>query len=431
MIVQFEPGVLLFGFFFLLLFAGVPIVTSVGIPALLFLWQWNLGVQVTASNVYANIAKFPLLAIPFFILAGFVMDRAGLSRGLVNLLNLIIGPVRGGLGLVAVGGCVFFGAISGTGPADTAAIGAVMIPAMVRRGYAVGFAAALVAAAATTDVLIPPSVAFVVYGVITETSVPRLFAAGVIPGLLMGLALVLPVIWISRRRGWGGERWGTPREVARAAWEAKWGLVAPVVILGGIYGGVFTPTEAAVVAVAYGLFVGLVVFRNLGWRDLYEIFRDAAVSSSVVMIVIALAGLFAWTGSTLGVMDRAARGLVGLSDNPYVILGLLNVLLLVAGMLLDAISIYYVFVPIFLPLMQRFGWDPVWFGVMMTVNLAIGTITPPVAVNLYVAANIAKTSVDEVARWCWPFVLALITALAVVTYVPAVSLWLPRALKLP
>jgi len=292
----------------------------------------------------------------------------------------------------------------------------------------VGFAAALVAAAATTDVLIPPSVAFVVYAVITETSVARLFAAGVVPGLLMGLALVVPVVWLSRRHGWGGEPWGTPREIARAAWEAKWGLVAPVIILGGIYGGVFTPTEAAVVAVAYGLFVGLVVFRNLGLRELYATFRDAAVASAVVMIVVAFAGLFSWTGSTLGVMDRAARGLLGWSDNPYVILLLLNALLLVAGMLLDAISIYYVFLPIFLPLMKQFAWDPIWFGVMMTVNLAIGTVTPPVAVNLYVAARLAKVPIEEVSRWALPFVAALLVALLLVVYVPALTLWLPDAL---
>ena len=334
----------------------------------------------------------------------------------------------GGGGLAAVGGCVFFWAISGTGPADTAAIGTVMIPAMVRRGYATGFAAALVAAAATTDVLIPPSVAFVVYAVITETSVSRLFAAGVIPGLLMGLALVVPVVWISRRRGWGGEPWGTPREILAAAWEAKWGLVAPVVILGGIYGGVFTPTEAAVVAVMYGLFVGFVVFRNLRPRDLYAILLDAAVATSVVMMVVGFAGLFSWTGSTLGVMDRTARGLLTLSDSPYVVLLLLNVMLVVAGMLLDAISIYYVFVPIFMPLMKQFGWDPIWFGVMMTVNLAIGTITPPVAVNLYVAARIAGISIEEVSRWVLPFFLALLAALLLVVYVPALSLWLPDAL---
>ncbi len=423
-----EPGLLLFGLFFLLLFFGVPIVTSIGVSALVFLWQFNLGIQVTAANVYANIAKFPLLAIPFFILAGFVMDKAGLSRGLVNLLNLLIGPIPGGLGLVAVGGCVFFGAISGTGPADTAAIGTVMIPAMVRRGYHVGFAAALVGAAATTDVLIPPSVAFVVYGVITESSIARLFAAGVVPGLIMGLALVLPVYWISKRHGWGGERWGTWPEIRHAVWEAKWGLMAPVVILGGIYGGIFTPTEAAVVAVAYGLFVGLVVFRNLSLRDLYEVFLGSAVSTSVVMIVVALAGLFSWTGSTLGVMDRAARTLVGLTDNPYLLLLLLNVMLLVAGMLLDAISIYYVFLPILLPLMKQFAWDPVWFGVMMTVNLAVGTITPPVAVNLYVASNISGASMEEVSRWALPFVLALLAALLLITYIPALSLWLPNLL---
>ena len=423
-----EPGLLFFGCFFLLLFLGVPIVTSIGLTALLFLWQFNLGIQVTAANVYANIAKFPLLAIPFFILAGFVMDRARISRGLVNLLNLLIGPVPGGLGLVAVGGCVFFGAISGTGPADTAAIGAVMIPAMVRGGYAVGFAAALVAAAATTDVLIPPSVAFVVYGVITEASIGRLFAAGVVPGLLMGLALVVPTVWIARRHGWGGDRWGTWAEIRHAAWEAKWGLMAPVVILGGIYGGIFTPTEAAVVAVAYGLFVGLAVYRNLGWRDLYEVFRDAAVSTSVVMVVVAFAGLFSWAGSTMGIMDRAAAALVGFSKNPVVILLLLNAMLLVAGMLLDAISIYYVFLPILLPLMKQFGWDPVWFGVMMTVNLAIGTVTPPVAVNLYVASHISGASMTEISRWVVPFVVALVAVLLLVTHVPALSLWLPDAL---
>ncbi|HSB73164.1 MAG TPA: TRAP transporter large permease [Candidatus Methylomirabilis sp.] len=424
-----ESGILLFGVFFVLLLAGVPIVTAIGIPSLLFLWQFNLGIQVVAANVYANIAKFPLLAIPFFILAGFVMDRVGLSRGLVRFLNLLIGPVTGGLGLVTVAGCVVFGAISGTGPADTAAIGTVMIPAMVKRGYKVGFAAALVAAAATTDVLIPPSVAFVVYGVITEASIPRLFAAGVIPGLLMGIALIVPVVWISRRRGWGGEPWGAWSEIGWAAWEAKWGFMAPVVILGGIYGGIFTPTEAAVVAVAYGVFYGVFIQKNLGWADMYEVLRGAAVATSVVMIVVAFAGLFSWTGSTLGVMDRATKVLFGLTDNPVITLLTLNVMLIIAGMLLDAISIYYVFLPIFIPLMKQFHWDPVWFGVMMTVNLAIGTITPPVAVNLYVASNISRAPMDEVSRWVMPFFLALVVALLLTTFIPALSLWLPDLLR--
>jgi tripartite ATP-independent transporter DctM subunit len=425
-----DPGILFFALFFLLLFFGVPIAVSVGITALVFLSQFHLGIMVVSTNFFANIAKFPLLAIPFFILAGFLMDRVGISRGLVKFINLFIGPVPGGLGFVTIGGCVLFGAISGTGPADTAAIGAVMIPAMVNRGYDKGFAAALVASAATTDVLIPPSVAFVVYGVITETSIGGLFAAGVIPGLLMGLALILPVYLISKKKGWGGDRWGTRAEIWQVFKEAFWGLLAPVIILGGIYGGVFTPTEAAVVAVFYGFFVGAFIYRNLTVKILYEVLRDSAVSTSVVMSVVAFAGLFAWTGSTLGVMDRAAKAILTLSENPIFVLILLNFLLLIAGMLMDAISIFYVFLPIFLPVMKHFGWDSMWFGVMMAVNLSIGTLTPPVALNLYVAANLANISMERISKAAIPFIISLIVALIFITYIPSLSLWLPDLLGL-
>ncbi len=420
-----DAGILFFVLFFFLLFIGVPIVVSVGMTAVIFLWSSNLGIVVMSANVFANIAKFPLLAIPFFILAGFLMDRVGISRGLVKFLNLLIGPIPGGLGLVAVAGCVLFGAISGTGPADTAAIGAVMIPAMVKRGYDKGFASALVASAATTDVLIPPSVAFVVYGVITETSIGGLFAAGVVPGLIMGLALIIPVYIISKRHGWGGDHWGTRAEVWQGFKEAFWGLLAPVIILGGIYGGIFTPTEAAVVAVFYGLLVGLLVYHNVNVKMLYEILRDSAVSTSVVMIIVAFAGLFAWTGSTMGIMDRVAKALLGFTENPVVLLLLLNFMLLIAGMLMDAISIFYVFLPILIPVMHHFNWDPMWFGVMMAVNLSIGTITPPVALNLYVAANLSDISMERISRAVLPFFVALVVALLIVTYLPPLSLWLP------
>ncbi|MER3455322.1 MAG: C4-dicarboxylate ABC transporter permease [candidate division GAL15 bacterium] len=420
-------AVAFFGAFLVLLLVGVPIAAALGVASLAFLWTHPLGVQVMAANVYSNIAKFPLLAIPFFILAGYVLDRVGVSRRLVDLLSLLVGPVPGGLALVAIGGCVLFGAISGTGPADTAAIGTIMIPAMIRRGYDPAFAAAVVAAAATTDVLIPPSVAFVVYGVITDTSVPRLFAAGVVPGLLMGLALLAPAYLISRQKGWGGARWGNVQEILRALWDAKWGLLAPVVILGGIYSGMFTPTEAAMVGVAYGLFLGLVVLRNVTLHDLFETFREAAVASAVVMSVVAFAGLYSWTGATLGVLDQAARAVTRFTDSAVVLLLLLNVLFLLAGMVLDAISIFYVFVPILLPVMAKFGWDPVWFGVVMAVNLSIGTLTPPVALNLYVASHIARVSVGRIARAALPFVACLVAVLLVLTYWPGLVLWFPNA----
>ena len=242
----------------------------------------------------------------------------------------------------------------------------------------------------------------------------------------MGLALILPVYLISQRNGWGGDRWGTKAEIQQAFKDAIWGLLAPVIILGGIYGGIFTPTEAAVIAVLYGFIVGILVYRNVTLKVTYEVFRDSAVSTSVVMLVVAFAGIFAWTGSTMGVMDRAAKALLELSQNPIIILILLNFLLLIAGMLLDAISIYYVFLPILIPLIKHFGWDPIWFGVMMTVNLAIGTITPPVALNLYVAANLADISMERISGSAVPFILALIVSLMIITYIPSLSLWLPH-----
>jgi tripartite ATP-independent transporter DctM subunit len=345
-------------------------------------------------------------------------------------VNLLIGPTTGGLALVAVVVCVFFAGISGSGPADTAALGTVLIPAMVARGYDVGFASALIASGGSMAIIIPPSIAFIIYGVITATSIPALFAAGILPGIVVGLCLVVPAYLISRARGYAGERWGTRQEIWQAFKDSIWGLLAPLVILGGIYGGIFTPTEAAVVAVFYGLFVGALVYRTLTWRMLYGTLRDAALSSAVVMIIVAFAGLFAWAGSTLGAMDKAAKFIISLSQNPWVTILWVNLLLFIAGMLLDAVSIYYVFLPIFMPVMAHFQWDPIWFGVVMTVNLAIGQVTPPVAVNLYVAANLAKISLERISRAVIPFVLAMLGALLITIYLPVLSTWIPKLFRL-
>ncbi len=425
-----DPSVWLFVTFLLLVGLGVPIAIALGVSGAAFLWFYQLGIQILSANIYGNIAKFQLLAIPFFILAGLILDRVGISQRLVHLVNLLIGPTTGGLALVAVVVCVFFAGISGSGPADTAALGTVLIPAMVAKGYDKGFASALIASGGSIAIIIPPSIAFIIYGVITATSIPALFAAGIFPGLVVGLCLMIPAYLISRARGYAGERFGTRAEIWQAFKDSIWGLLAPLVILGGIYGGIFTPTEAAVVAVFYGLFVGAVVHRNLTWAVLYGTLRDAALSSAVVMVIVAFAGLFAWAGSTLGAMDKAAAFIISLSGSPWVTILWVNLLLFIAGMLLDAVSIYYVFLPIFLPVMAHFRWDPIWFGVVMTVNLAIGQVTPPVAVNLYVAANLARISLETISRAVVPFVLAMLGALLVITYLPFLSTWLPKLLRL-
>jgi C4-dicarboxylate transporter, DctM subunit len=420
-----EAGILLFLVFLVLLFLGVPIAVALGGTAVFLIWKFELGLQVYSANFYAGIAKFQLLAIPFFILAGFILERCGISKRLVNLANLIVGAVPGGLAIVAVLVCVFFGGISGSGPADAAAMGSVLIPAMIANGYSRGFSSALIAGGGSTAIIVPPSIALILYGVITNVSIPALFAAGVFPGLMAGLSLIIPAYLISKKRGYLGERRGTLKEVVRAFKESFWGLLAPVVILGGIYGGIFTPTEAAVVAVFYALFVGMVIYRTLTLKDLYDVFCDAALSSAIVMIIVSFAGLYSWAGSTLGVMDRAANYLLSLSSNPYISILIVNLLIFVAGMLLDAVSIYYVFLPILIPVIAHFKWDPLWFGVVMTLNLAIGQFTPPVAVNLYVTTNLADTPLEDTFLAVIPFIFAMLAALLVVIYFPFFSLYLP------
>jgi len=412
---------LVFGLFLALVVLGVRIAIALGATACLVILLYQQGTMGISSIFYSNISKFPLLAIPFFILAGFVMERSGVSARLVNLASLIVGPIPGGLAIVGVAVCVFFGGISGSGPADAAAIGAVLIPAMIAKGYDRNFAAGLIATAGSTAILIPPSIAFVVYGVITEVSVPALFAGGIFPGLVAGAALVVPAYFISRKHGWGGERWGTPRELWVAFKRAFWGLMAPAVILGSMYGGICTPTEAAIIAVVYGILLGW-MYRSIGWKQLYQCMLDSAITSAVVMFIVAFAGLFGWAADRVGAIDHILKGMLSLSDNGMVMILIVNVVLFIAGMLLDAISIFYVFMPIFIPMMKHFGWDPLWFGVVMTYNLAIGMATPPVAVNLYVTTSLADTKLDQVAVAVIPFVLAMVVGLIVVIFWPWLSL---------
>jgi tripartite ATP-independent transporter DctM subunit len=422
-------GLLLFLGFFLLLLLGTPIAVAIAIPSFLVIWIGELGTPVIAPNFFAGIAKFPLLAIPLFILAGFILERCGISQRVIGFANLLVGHRRGGLAIVAISVCVFFGGVSGSGPADAAAIGAILIPAMYAQGYGKGYSAALIAAAGSTAIIVPPSIALIVYGAITNTSIPALFAAGAIPGLLAGISLLVPAVWVARKKGYGANVATTATEkesIGKSFREAFWGLLAPVIILGGLYGGIFTPTEAAVVAVFYSLFLGVIIYRTLKFKDLYQILVDANQTTAIVMLIIAFAGLFSWAGSTIGILDMLANSLMGASDSSWVVLLLINLLIFIAGMLMDAISVFYIFLPIFIPIIHHFGWDPVWFGVVMTLNLAIGQFTPPVAVNLYVTTQLADIRLEDTFRAVVPMVLAMLIALLIVLLFPVLSLYIPK-----
>jgi tripartite ATP-independent transporter DctM subunit len=421
-------GMLLFVAFLALLFLGTPIAVAIGLPAFLVIWLAELGTPVIAPNFFAGIAKFPLLAIPLFILAGFILERCGISQRIVHFANILVGRRRGGLAIVAIGVCVFFGGVSGSGPADSAAIGAILIPAMFAQGYSKSYSAALIAAAGSTAIIVPPSIALIIYGAITNTSVPALFAAGAVPGFLAGLSLLVPAVWIARKNNYGREQEGA--EVRDGFWkafkEASWGLLAPIIILGGLYGGIFTPTEAAVVAVFYSLFLGVVIYRSLSLHSIYRILVDASEASAVVMLIVAFAGLFSWAGSTVGILDTLAGSLIGISENQWVVMLVLNILIFFGGMLIDAVSILYIFLPIFMPIIHHYGWDPIWFGVIMTLNLAIGQFTPPVAVNLYVTTQLANIRLEKTFKAVWPMVISMLIALLLVIAFPSLSLFVPR-----
>ena len=425
----------LFISFFVFLIMGVPIAICLGLSSVCAILYSGTSLTIVATNMYAGISKFLLLAIPFFVLSGNIMAKAGISKRLVRFVDTCVGHKRGGIAIVCVIVACFFGAISGSGPATVAALGAVLIPAMVERGgFSAPFSTALMATSSSIAIVIPPSIAFVVYASITGVSIADMFMAGIVPGILMGVALVIVVMVEARRKGiQPAQKKATAKERWDAFKDAFWGFLMPIIILGGIYGGIFTPTEAAAVSVVYGLFVGMVIYREVKIKDLFDICVDSAKTTGGIMLIVACASLFSYVCTKFGIADAASELLGSIAHNQFTFLLIVNIIFLIAGCFIDANSAMYIFIPVMLPVCKALGYDVVAFGVMATVNLAIGQVTPPVGVNLFVAIGIKikkgmEVTLQEISKAVMPMLAACIAVLLVVTYIPVTSTALPRAL---
>ncbi|KQB58913.1 MULTISPECIES: TRAP transporter large permease [Acidovorax] len=402
----------------------VSVAVSIGLASILGIQVANANMLISVKEMFGSINKFPLAAIPFFILAGNLMETGGISRRLVEFAKSIVGGVQGGLPMTCVLTCMIFAAVSGSSVATTFAIGAILIPALIKHGYPTSYAASLQATSAELGVIIPPSIPMILYGVSAEVSIGELFIAGFGPGLLISGALMLFVWAYCKYKGWGKNDGDGRMPLGKATLQAGWALLMPVIILGGIYGGVFTPTEASAVAVFYALIVGVVIYREIRLKDLFAILRKSAISSAVIMFIIANAGLFAFLITRAGVPDAIGRWLEAVLQSPTLFLLGVNAALFVIGMFIETSAAIIVLAPILAPVAIHFGVDPVHFGLIMVVNLAMGMITPPFGVNLFAACTVARISLDRIVGHLIPFVLVIMACLMVVTYVPQLSLGL-------
>lgn len=420
-------AVVLFATFVVLLILSVPVSYALGLSSLAaLLYKGGIPVTILAQRMFTGLDSFPLLAVPFFILAGALMETGGISARLIRLASVLVGHIRGGLGMVVVLSTMMFSGLSGSSAADTAAIGSIMIPQMTKRGYPRGLATATVAASGGFAILIPPCITMIIFGVTANVSIGYLFFAGFLPAFMMGAGMMMAMYWIARRYKLPQEPRAACGEVATAAVKAVPPLLMPVIVLGGIRFGAFTPTEGAIVAVFYSALLSMVFYRELRIRDIPPILVTTAKLTGIVMLLVGMSSTFAWVVASQRIPQLVTEGILGISTNPMVFLFMVNILFLIVGTFMDPTPAIIILVPILFPVSQQLGIDEIHFGTVVVANLGIGLVTPPVGVVLYVAASVGKTTIEEVSRYLLPFFAVLILTLFVITYLPDVTLFVPR-----
>ena len=418
----------LFGGLAVFLILNVPVGISIGLASLLAIsFTKGLSLAYVPQALFTGADSFPIMAIPLFILAGELMGAGGVSKRILNVCNVFFGKVTGGLAIVTVVVCMFFAAVSGSGPATVAAVGSMVVPTMLEKGYSKSFTLALVACAGSIGVIIPPSIPMVIYGVSTSTSISNLFLAGFMPGFLIGFALMAYCYFYAKKQGWKGDETNyTAKDKLAAIWDAKWALINPIIILGGIYAGIFTPTEAAAVAAVYAFVCGVFIHKELDFKNLFATVGNACSTTATTMVILGCATAFTKILTIQQIPNMITNAIISATDSTFLILMLINILLLIVGCFMDTTPAIMVLAPILLPVATSIGLDPVHFGIIMVVNLAIGFITPPLGINLFVASRVGGTPLETVTKGIIPFILVMIVCLLLITYVAPISMFLPN-----
>lgn len=423
-------AIILLAILFVLFLVNTPIGIAIGVSSLaVFLAKSDISPLILIQRLYAGVDSFPLLAVPLFMYAGFIMEAGGISRRIVDFADALVGWLPGGLAAVCVISAMFFGGISGSAAADTAAVGSILIPAMIKRGYRTEFANAVVASSGSLGVIIPPSIPMIIFGFLTGASISKLFIAGLIPGILIGLSLIVVSLLILWREGIRERTPFSLKRLIETFWKAKWALATPIVVLSGILGGVFTATEAASIATLYAVFVGVVVHKELSPADLPSLFIKGSISASVVLFIISCASVFSWVMAIEKIPSMVAGWLLEATKDPVMLLLIMNVILMIVGTFVETTAALILFVPIFMNIFPKLGIDIVQFGVIVVLNLAIGMLTPPLGICLIVACSISKSRIEPTVRAILPFLVLIVANLALVTYWSPVSLWLTRFFK--